>query len=134
MKNHSKLGNKDITICMDVFGIDDQIEVGFDYYFGLLPVTYEVIKANGIEKARLIYNQMIGKLSAKAESMFDLDKSSWPDEDIAVFNGNCFIATLLGNLLAIAPSYIKADWNFEPAIKQINCPCCGDKLSLAGGN
>ena len=133
-KNVSKLQEKIITICMDVFGINHRIDVNFDFYYDLLPTAYEIVKNNGVEKAQLIYNKMLGELSAQAADNFESDLMDWPEEDSAIFKGNSFIATLLGSLLGVAPAYVKADWDFESAVAQIDCPCCGERLSAKGGD
>lgn len=117
-----------ITICMDVFGVDHQIDVDFDYYYSFLGDAYQVIKAEGIDKARLIYNMMLGAVSKKALCFSEVGLSSMHDDETADFDHDCYMVTLLGNLLHVAPAYIKADWDFDTAIAQIDCPCCGEKL------
>ncbi len=126
--------SRTITICMDVFGINRQINVDFDYYYSFLEGAYAVIKDQGHEKARLIYNMMLGAISTKALHMSKVESSSALNDEIADFNHDCYITTLLGNLLHVAPAYIKANWDFDAAIAQIDCPCCGEKLCSTSSN
>jgi hypothetical protein len=123
-----------ITICMDVFGIDHRIDVDFDCYYSFLNEAYEVIESQGYKKARLIYNAMIGAISNRALYVFEAGMSIMPDEYVTRFKHDCYIATLLGNLLHVAPAYIKANWDFDAAIAEIDCPCCGEKLCSTSSN
>ncbi|MEY4496676.1 MAG: hypothetical protein RL744_1740 [Pseudomonadota bacterium] len=127
-------GSRTITICMDVFGVDRQIDVDFDYYFNFLGGAHKVIKSMGNEKARLIFNIMIGAISQKALHLGEGGWSDLSDYEIIDFDHDCYIATLMGNLLRLIQPCIKANWDFDAAIAQIDCPCCGEKLCSIGSN